>query len=103
MTTTPTTKQAADWLAEHPAPIHTADVGTWSDRVKTELGDDALGELVELLAHGDLEQQYQALAAARVLGADVCPEGDEPDMTWLIRLPGEDHQRAVRPVQQLAG
>jgi hypothetical protein len=102
MTTTRTTKHVADWLAAHPAPIHTSEVAAWSDRVSTELGETALGELVELLAHGDLEQQYQAVAAARVLGADVWAHGEEPQMTWLVRLPGEAAQRAVRPEQQLS-
>lgn len=102
MTATNTTKHVTHWLGEHPAPIHTAEVGAWSDRVKAELGDAALGELVELLAHGDLEQQYQAVAASRALGADVWAEGDVPDMVWLVRLPGEASDRAIQPTHQLA-
>src|SRR5437016_371756 len=103
MTTTRTSKHVADWLAAHPAPIHTPEVPAWSDRVKAELGEAALAELVELLAHGDLEQQYQAVAAARVLGAEVWADGDEPDAVWLVKLPRDDHQRRVHPAQQLAG
>lgn len=103
MTTTRTTKHAAEWLAAHPAPIHTPDVSAWSDRVRAELGESAFGQLIELLAHGDLEQQYQAVAAARVLGAEVWAEGDEPELTWLVRLPGEDRRREVRPDEQLTG
>src|SRR2546421_7424593 len=103
MTTAHTTKHAAEWLAAHPAPIHTAEVPAWADRVRGELGEGALGELVELLARGDLEQQYQAVAAARVLGAEVWAEGEEPELTWLVTLPGEARPRAIRPAQQLAG
>lgn len=103
MTTTRTTKHAADWLAAHPAPIHTSEVPAWTERVNAELGTSALLELVALLAQGDLEQQYQALAAARVLGAEVWAEGEEPEMRWLVRLPGEARRRQLRPKQQLAG
>ena len=103
MTTTPTTRHAAEWLAAHPAPIHTSEVPAWSDRVRAELGESALGELVDLLSHGDLEQQYQAVAAARVLGAEVWAEGEEPQMLWLVKLPREARQREIRPAQQLTG
>jgi hypothetical protein len=60
-----------------------------------------IGMCRNLLAHGDLEQQYQAMAAARVLGAEVWANGREPDLTWLVTLPGEDCQRNIRPDQQL--
>lgn len=103
MSTTRTTKHVADWLAAHPAPIHKAEVPAWSERVRAELGGEALAELLELLARGDLEQQYQAVAAARALGAEVWADGQEPDLKWLVRLPGESRQRELRPVQQLAG
>jgi HEAT repeat protein len=103
MNTTRTTKHAADWLAAHPAPIHKSDVPAWSGRVKAELGEEALSELVELLADGDLEEQYQAVAAARVLGAEIWADGEEPELAWLVKLPGEDDQRRVYPSQQLAG
>lgn len=95
-------KDVADWLATHPAPIHTREVQVWSDRVRAELGDAAFGELVELLAHGDLEQQYQAVAAARSLGAEVWADGEEPAMTWF-RIPGESRRRRVCPEHQLSG
>jgi hypothetical protein len=101
VTTTRTNKHAADWLLAHPAPIHIPDVPAWSERVRAELGPAALDELVDLLAHGDLEQQYQAVAAARVLGAEVWANGTEPDLTWLVTLPGEGRQRNIRPDQHL--
>jgi hypothetical protein len=95
-------KKVADWLAAHPAPIHRSELSAWGDRVRSELSDAALEDLVDLLAHGDLEQQYQALAAARVLGAEVWAEGHEPEVRWLVRLPGETSEREVRPEHQLA-
>lgn len=94
-------KKTADWLAAHLAPIHTSEVAAWSECVKSELGQAALEDLVELLSH-DLEQQYQAVAAARALGAQVWAEGVEPEMTWLIRIPGEARARHLRPQHQLA-
>jgi hypothetical protein len=103
MTTTRTTKHVADWLAAHPAPIHKSEVLPWSERVRLELGRHALGEVLELLAHGDLEQQYQAVAAGRALGAEVWAEGEEPDAVWLVKLPGDERRRTIHPVQQLAG
>jgi hypothetical protein len=103
MTTTRTAKRAAEWFAAHPAPIHTSEMPAWSERVKAELGEAVLGELVELLERGDLEQQYQAVAAARALGAEVWADGEEPEMCWLVRLPREERQRRIRPAQQLAG
>jgi len=103
MTTTRTTKHVADWLAAHAAPIHKSEVPAWSERVQSELGEEAFGDLVELLAHGDLEQQYQAVAAARVLGAEVWAGGEEPDAVWLVKLPHDESERTIRPVQKLAG
>ena len=96
-------KKVADWLAAHPAPIHTSAVAAWSERVRSELGETALRDLVELLAGGDVEQQYQAMAAARVLGAEVWAAGKEPDIVWLVKLPHDTRQRTIRPAQQLAG
>src|SRR4051794_19366100 len=96
-------KKVADWLASHPAPIHTSDVSAWADLVRSELGEAAVDDLVDLLAHGDLEQQYQAVAAARVLGADIWAEGNEPDAVWLVKLPHEKRRRRIHPLHQLAG
>jgi hypothetical protein len=98
----PRDENVARWIAGHPVPIHRADAAVWSERVRSELGDGALSELLELLAHGDLEQQYQAVAAVRALGAEVWADGTEPEMTWLIRLPGETDERRLRPEHQLA-
>ena len=103
MTTTHTTKRVAEWLAVNFAPAHTADVPAWSERVRNELGEGALPDLVELLAHGDLEQQYQAVAAARQLGAEVWAEGKEPELRFRIKLPGDSRERVIRPSQQLTG
>ena len=53
------------------------------------------------VADGDLEQQYQAMAAARALGADVSAEGYDPDLTWVVKLSGWDHAIQVTPKHQL--
>ena len=95
-------EKTADWLAAHPAPIHTSDVAASAKYVRSKLGQAALEDLVELPSHGDLEQQYQAGAAARALGAQVWAEGVEPEMTWLIRIPDEARARHLRPQHQLA-
>jgi hypothetical protein len=81
-----------EWLAANPAPIHTAEVPDWSARVQSQLGPSAVGGLMRLLVSGDDEQQYQAVAAARTLGAEVWAEDDK---TWLVRLPGEQHAHRV--------
>lgn len=96
-------KRVADWLAAHPAPVHKADISAWGDQVRSELGDAVLEDLIGLLADGDLEQQYQAMAAARVLGADVWAEGEDTDMVWLVKLPHDKRQHRIRPGQRLAG
>jgi hypothetical protein len=103
MTTTHATTDAADWLAKNPAPIHASKVPDWAARVQAELGESRLDEIVELLARGDLEQQYQAVAAARVLGAEVWADGEDPNLTWLVTLPMETLERRVRPAHRLAG
>jgi hypothetical protein len=102
VTTSQTNRHVAEWLVANPAPIHASELPAWADRVQTELGPPALGDLMHLLEYGDLEQQYQAMAAARVLGVDVWADGREPDLTWLVSVPGEDEKRRIRPVQQLA-
>ena len=103
MTTTPATNHVADWLAAHPAPIHKSEVPAWSERVRSEIGEQGLGDLLDLLAHGGLEQQYRAVAAGRALGAEVWAEREEPDSDWIVKLPGDDRRRTIHPVHQLAG
>lgn len=92
----------AGWLAAHPAPIHKSEVSTWSDQVRSELGDAALEDLADLLALGDLEQQYQAVAAVRALGAEVWAEGYEPDLKWTVTFSGAGSTNEIRPTEQLA-
>lgn len=67
---------AWQWLERNPAPIRTSDMAAWSARVCEELTVAALPELLQLLEHGDDEQQYQAVAASRALGAEVWATGD---------------------------
>ena len=103
MSTTRTTKNVADWLVAHPAPIHRSGPPAWSDRVEAELGVEAFEELLVLLAEGDLEEQYQPVAAARALGAEVWAGGEEPNAVWLVDLPHDEHRRTICPGPQLAG
>lgn len=103
MSTTRTTKNVADWLVAHPAPIHRSGLPAWSDRVQAELGVEAFEVLLDLLAEGDLEEQYQAVAAVRALGAQVWAAGEEPQPVWLVDLPHEEKQRSIYPRQQLSG
>ena len=103
-TVTPlSTEAVARWLALHPAPIHTRTLPQWQDEVRSELGGSSLDALVELLADGDPEQQYQAMAAARTLGAEVFAEGSETQMTWKIKLPKQRRFRRIVPRRQLPG
>jgi hypothetical protein len=90
--TTTNVELLAEWLAANPAPIHTTEVAAWSARVQSQLGPSALTDLMHLLVSGDDEQQYQATAAARALGAEVWTQDDN---TWLVRLPGEHDERRL--------
>ncbi len=98
--TTSSTQAVAQWLAQHPAPIHTQALPQWQHAVRSELGGTALDALVELLADGDLELQYQAMAAARTLGAEVYAEGQEPLCGWKVKLPKQHRYRRIVPREQ---
>lgn len=100
MSTTRATMDIGEWLIAHPAPVHRSELAAWTERVRDEVGDEGLPDLMELLAEGDLEVQYQAVAAARSLGAEVWADGEEPDVVWLVDLPGDDRQRTVHPKHQ---
>jgi hypothetical protein len=93
--------EVSGWLMQHPAPAHRRDIPEWQARVRSKLGTDALEALIELLTNGNLEEQYQAMAAARSLGAEVSAEGYDPNLTWVVKLPGWDHARQITPQQQL--
>lgn len=67
---------AWQWLQRNPAPVRSSEMAAWSVRVCEELTVAALPELMRLLEHGDDEQQYQAVAASRALGAEVWATGD---------------------------
>lgn len=103
MSSTRTIRDVADWLVAHPAPIHRSELAAWMERVRTDLGDEGIPDLMELLAEGDLEVQYQAVAAARALGAEVWAAGEEPDVVWLVDLPSDERRRTIHPKQQLPG
>lgn len=96
------TREVAQWLMANPAPIHLGEVDAWTARVRAELGAASVERLLELLRRGDLEAQYQAMAAARALGVEVWAEGQAPDAAWSVTLPDGSHLE-IRPEQQLAG
>ena len=81
-------EDVADFLAACPPPVHTTEVEDWRRRVGAELGPGALPALVELLEIGSPAEQDAAMAAARVLGAEVWAVGSEPDLEWRVILPG---------------
>lgn len=89
-------EEIADFLAASPPPVHTSDVEEWRRQVETELGRGALPGLVELLEIGSPAEQDGAMAAARLLGAEVWAVGSEPDMEWRVTLPREA-PRTIRP------
>jgi len=93
--------QVGQWLEEHPAPVHLGQQESWAGRVTRELGQATLPELARLLADGDPELQYQAMAAARCLGAEVWAETVDPELCWSVRLPGESSPRFIRPKNQV--
>ena len=93
--------QVERWLEEHSAPVHHDQLEAWSGRVTRELGEAALPELVRLLSDGDPELQYQAMAAARALGAEVWAETVDPEFCWSVRLPGEISPRLIPSRKQV--
>ena len=58
-------------------------------------------DLSQLLSDGDPELQYQAMAAARALGAEVCAETVDPELSWSVRLPGESSSQLIRSKKQV--
>jgi len=64
------------------------------------LGTGALLALVELLEIGSPGEQYGAMAAARILGAEVWATDREPNLAWTVTLPGERKVRVIRPRRQ---
>jgi len=93
--------QVSRWLEENPAPIHRDQLKPWSKRVTRELGRATLPKLVRLLSDGDPELQYQAMAAARALGAEVWAETVDPELCWSVRLPGEISPRLIPSRKQV--
>lgn len=89
-------EDVADFLAACPPPVHTSDVEAWRRRVEAELGRGGLPGLVELLEIGSPAEQDAAMAAARVLGAEVWAVGAEPGLEWRVTLPGGP-PRTIRP------
>ena len=90
----------ANFLVAYPPPVRRPEVAFWEDRVRTELGAGALSGLVELLEIGAPGEQYAAMAAARVLGAEVWATDPEPNLAWTVTLPGSRTARVIRPRRQ---
>src|SRR5207253_955446 len=63
------------------------DLPAWEERVRRELGTGALLALVELLEIGSPGEQYGAMAAARILGAEVWATDREPNLAWTVTFP----------------
>ena len=89
-------EDVADFLAAYPPPVHMSEAEGWRRQVEAELGHGALPGLVELLEIGSPTEQDGAMAAARVLGAEVWAVGSEPELEWRVTLPGEA-PRMIRP------
>lgn len=70
-----TVSEVSQWLRTNSAPIRSAAVPAWRELVRVELGIAALPALFELLEHGDDEEQYQAMAASRMMDGVTDAEG----------------------------
>jgi hypothetical protein len=97
---TPHVEAAANFLVADPPPVRRSDLPAWEERVRTELGTGALPALVELLEIGSPGEQYAAMAAARVLGAEVWATDREPNLAWKVTLPGARKAKIIRPRRQ---
>jgi hypothetical protein len=90
----------ANFLVAYPPPVRRPDLPAWEERVRKELGADALPALVELLEIGSPSEEYAAMAAARVLGAEVWATDREPNLAWKVTLPGSRAASLIRPRRQ---
>lgn len=99
-TPTPHVEGVANFLFADPPPVRRPDLPAWEDRVRTELGAAALSALVELLEIGSPGEQDAAMAAARVLGAEVWATDREPNLAWKVTLPGAPRAKVIRPRRQ---
>lgn len=98
--TTGDVEAAANFLVVDPPPVRRGDLPAWEERVRTELGPAALPALIELLEIGSPGEQYAAMAAVRVLGAEVWATDREPNLAWKVTLPGARKARVIRPRRQ---
>jgi hypothetical protein len=96
----PHVEAVANFLVVDPPPVRRPDLPAWEQRVRTELGAAALPTLVELLEVGSPGEQYAAMAAARVLGAEVWATDREPNLAWKVTLPGARRAKLIRPRRQ---
>ena len=97
---TPHVEAVASFLVAYPPPVRRPDLPAWEERVRRELGAGALPALIELLDIGSPGEQYAAMAAARVLGAEVWATDREPNLAWKVTLPGSRAASVIRPRRQ---
>ena len=76
----PMRTKASNFLVADPPPVRRSDLPAWEERVRTEMGAAALPADIELLEIGSPAEQYAAMAAARVLGAEVWATDPEPNL-----------------------
>ena len=83
MITTDDPQVLSRWLMENFVPSGKAEIDSWKQLVRRELSTSTLLGLLDLdlILAGNDEEQYQAVAAPRTLGADIwqrrttCPHG----------------------------
>jgi hypothetical protein len=97
---TPHVEAVANFLVACPPPVRRSQLAEWEQQVRTELGVGALPGLIELLEIGSPGEQYAAMAAARVLGAEVWATDREPNLAWKVTLPGSRTAKVIRPRRQ---
>lgn len=82
------------WLMENFVPSGKTEIECWKQLVRRELAESTLPGLLELILAGNDEEQYQAVAAARTLGAEICAAEDDLS-AWAVKLPGQNRTRRL--------
>jgi hypothetical protein len=93
MVTTDDPQVLSRWLMDNFVPSGKAEIESWKQLVRRTLATSTLPGLVDLVLAGNDEEQYQAVAAAWTLGAQIWAAEDDLAV-WTVKLPGK---RRARP------
>jgi hypothetical protein len=79
---------------ENFVPSGKTEIENWKQLVRRKLAKTTLPGLLDLILAGNDEEQYQAVAAARTLGAQIWAAEDDLS-AWTVKLPGARRSRRL--------